>query len=48
MQHFRAAFGPIASQVLVVDAGGLCSPDVTRRTYRNLRRPVFPLDTFGV
>jgi microcystin degradation protein MlrC len=46
MQHFRAAFGPIASQVLVVDAGGLCTPDVTRRTYRNLRRPVFPLDTF--
>ena len=44
MQHFRAAFAPIASEVLVVDAGGLCSPDVTRRCYRRLRRPVFPLD----
>jgi microcystin degradation protein MlrC len=44
MQHFRAAFEPIASEVLVVDAGGLCSPDVTRRHYERLRRPVFPLD----
>ncbi len=44
MQHFQAAFAPIAARVLVVDAGGLCSPDVTRRTYVRLRRPVFPLD----
>lgn len=44
MQHFRAAFEPIASEVLVVDAGGLCSPDVKRRKYERLRRPVFPLD----
>jgi microcystin degradation protein MlrC len=45
MQHFRAAFGPISSRILVVDAGGLCTPDVTRRSYHNLRRPVFPLDS---
>ena len=44
MQHFRGAFAPIASEILIVDAGGLCSPDLTKRTYRNLRRPVFPLD----
>lgn len=44
MHHFRGAFEPIASRVLVVDAGGLCTPDVTRRRYRRLRRPVFPLD----
>lgn len=44
MQHFRGAFEPIADRVLVVDAGGLCTPDVTRRTYHRLRRPVFPLD----
>lgn len=47
MQHFRAAFGPIASEVLVADAGGLCSPDVARRDYKRLRRPVFPLEGFG-
>lgn len=45
MQHFRGAFAPIASRILVVDAGGLCTPNVARRTYRQLRRPVFPLDT---
>ncbi|MCV6594787.1 MAG: M81 family metallopeptidase [Silicimonas sp.] len=44
MQHFRAAFDPIAETVLVVDAGGLCSPNVGLRDYRNLRRPVFPLE----
>lgn len=46
MQHFRGAFGPIAAKVLVTDAGGLCTPDVTRRAYRHLRRPAFPLDGF--
>lgn len=44
MQHFKGAFAPIASQVIVTDAGGLCSPDVTARNYARLRRPVFPLD----
>ncbi|MFQ8433088.1 M81 family metallopeptidase [Amaricoccus sp. W119] len=44
MQHFKGAFGPIASEVIVTDAGGLCTPDVKRRLYTRLRRPVFPLD----
>lgn len=44
MQHFKGAFAPIASQIIVTDAGGLCTPDVKRRTYTRLRRPVFPLD----
>lgn len=26
MQHFRAAFAPLAAEILVVDGGGLCSP----------------------
>jgi microcystin degradation protein MlrC len=46
MQHFRAAFDPIAQEVLVVDAGGLSSPNVALRRYDRLRRPVFPLDQF--
>ncbi len=45
MQHFRGAFEPLASQILVTDAGGLCTPDVALRSYSNLRRPVFPLDS---
>lgn len=44
MQHFRGAFAPIASQIIVTDAGGICTPDVITRTYERLRRPVFPLD----
>ncbi len=44
-QHFRAAFGPIASEVLVVDVGGgLTSDDLSKLNYTKVRRPVFPLD----
>ncbi|MGE0719046.1 MAG: M81 family metallopeptidase [Alphaproteobacteria bacterium] len=43
-QHFRAAFGPIAGEILVVDGGGLTTRDFRRMTYRRLRRPIFPLD----
>ncbi|MFI4986200.1 MAG: M81 family metallopeptidase [Alphaproteobacteria bacterium] len=43
-QHFRAAYEPIARQVLIVDAGALTTPDYRRFTYRKLRRPIWPLD----
>ena len=43
--HFRAAFAPIASRVVVVDeGGGLTSRNYRTLPYRNVRRPVFPLD----
>lgn len=45
MQHFRAAYQPIADEVLVCDCGALCSPDVRKRPFRKLRRPIWPLDT---
>jgi microcystin degradation protein MlrC len=44
MQHFRAAFDPIAGQVIVCDSGALCTPRYDRLPYRNVRRPIFPLD----
>ena len=44
MQHFRAAFEPIAARVIVCDSGALATPDVTRRTYTRVRRPIWPLD----
>ncbi len=44
IQHFRAAYGPIAGDVIVVDSGALCSPDVRRFAYTKLRKPVFPFD----
>lgn len=44
MQHFRAAFEPIAGQVIVCDSGALCTPRYNRLPYRNVPRPIFPLD----
>lgn len=44
MQHFRAAFEPIAGKVVVCDSGALCTPDLTKLPYHNVRRPIFPLD----
>ncbi|MEQ8816834.1 MAG: M81 family metallopeptidase [Thalassobaculum sp.] len=44
MQHFRAAYQPLADEVLVCDTGALCSPDVRNRPFRKLRRPIWPLD----
>jgi len=42
--HFRAAYGPIASDVLLVDAGGLTSRNYRDLPYENVRRPIYPLD----
>ena len=44
MQHFRAAFEPIAGQVIVCDSGALCTTHYERLPYRNVPRPIFPLD----
>ena len=44
MQHFCAAFEPIAGQVIVCDCGALCTPRYDRLPYRNVPRPIFPLD----
>ena len=44
MQHFRAAFEPISSRIIVCDSGALCTPDLARLPYRNVPRPIFPLD----
>ena len=44
MQHFRAAFEPIAAEIIVCDSGALCTPDYDRLPYRNVPRPIFPLN----
>ena len=43
-QHFRAAFEPIAGRVIVCDSGALSTPQMTRRPYKRVRRPIWPLD----
>ncbi len=44
VQHFRAAYAPIAREIVLVDSGGICSPDISRLTFAKLRRPIWPLD----
>ena len=48
MHHFRAAFEPIAGQVVVCDSGALCTLHYERLPYRNVPRPIFPLDRDAV
>ena len=44
MQHFRAEFEPIAARVIVCDSGAMCTPRYELHDYRNVPRPIFPLD----
>lgn len=44
MQHFRAAFEPIAREVILVDTGGLCQVNYTSELFDKVRRPIWPLD----
>jgi microcystin degradation protein MlrC len=41
---YRAAYGPIAGEIIEVDTPGLTANDLRRFTYRRARRPIFPLD----
>jgi microcystin degradation protein MlrC len=42
--HFRAAFEPIASQIINVAAPGLLIMDPAQVDYKRSRRPIYPLD----
>lgn len=42
--HFRAAFEPIATKVIEIDAPGISSPNLHSFPYQRLRRPIYPLD----
>lgn len=42
--HFMAAYGPIAGDVLYVDADGPIPRDYRRIPYTKVRRPIWPLD----
>jgi microcystin degradation protein MlrC len=42
--HFRSGFEPIAARIIEVDTPGVSNPRVETRTYRKVRRPMFPLD----
>jgi microcystin degradation protein MlrC len=42
--HFMAAFGPIAKQVIYVDSDGPLSRDYRKIPYTRIQRPIWPLD----
>jgi microcystin degradation protein MlrC len=42
--HYRAAFEPIAREIVEVDAPGLSSSNLGRFDFKRVRRPIFPLD----
>jgi microcystin degradation protein MlrC len=44
MQHFRAAFAPIAQEIVVCDSGALCTLAYERLPFERVRRPIWPLD----
>jgi microcystin degradation protein MlrC len=41
---FRAAYEPLAAEVLILDAPGVCSPNLRPLPFRHVRRPLYPLD----
>lgn len=44
-QHFRAAYAPIASDVIIVDeGGGVMSNDLAKLPFTHVPRPIYPLD----
>lgn len=43
-QHFRAAFEPIAKQVVLAAGPGICSSDYSQFNFTQLKRPAYPLD----
>ncbi len=42
--HFRAAYEPFCKEVIEVDAPGLTTPNLKWFSYKNVPRPIFPLD----
>ena len=43
-QHFRATFESIAKHIILAAGPGVCSSDYSQFEFRNLKRPVYPID----
>lgn len=41
---FRAAYEPFAEKVLILDAPGVCSPNLSAFPWKRINRPIYPLD----
>jgi microcystin degradation protein MlrC len=42
-QHFRAAYAPIAARIIMVDAPGVVTKDITTLPFHKIKRPKWPL-----
>jgi microcystin degradation protein MlrC len=42
--HFRAGFGPIATEIIIADGPGLTSLDLSTFPYTRIPRPMWPID----
>lgn len=42
--HYRAGFGTLAKTVIECTGSGVCTSDYSMLNFRNVRRPIFPLD----
>ena len=50
-QHFKAGFGDIAKDIVLISGPGVCSSDYDLFPFQNLQRPIYPLDqdaTFAI
>ena len=43
-QHFRAGFEPIAREIVMVSGPGTCTSDYALFPWKQLRRPLYPID----
>ena len=43
---WQAAYGDIAREIIYVDTPGICTANLKTLPYKNVRRPIFPLDEF--
>ena len=46
--HFKASYAPIARETMLVDAGGIASMQLKSLTYRNIQRPIWPLENLDL
>lgn len=42
--HWRAGFGDLAREIIECDGLGVTTSDYGKLEFRNVRRPIFPLD----
>ena len=45
--HYRAGFGRLAKQVIECAGSGVCGSDYSKLNFKNVRRPIYPLDNLN-